>query len=599
MPVLKTRTERVSSRISARVAMLFAAGSLHLFQQPLSTLPTELNTFALPPAFAAAPAPQLRGVLNNSLPLEEKAYHRFVGPFYEQGNYKSEYLKQLTAGGKVYFLACRHDYAEALEALRKLPHNDTGSALYAKAFCLVNLGKNKEAAAAFAAAKAKIGKGFNPGFRFYLQSSRAALLTGDEKGCLKDLKSARAKASENALDTAIPGRLSPLLDRRTIYVYEYKGKYQEAFEGYLYMFNIRGDQFDLKTPIAADPVTKQKAAAWLKSNSSGVPKDASDVETAKFLLTQGKAYLAVGNIAAAKNALDKASEVQIKDPPLMSADRIVLSEKGKLRAINDQARIILIKLCHLDKNWQKGCYYLRRLFTKDPKTEIEQVANIITMSDVPQLVQDKDVKLHSREFENVLDNFELVAYSPNAWQVSQTYSFLKDQTLLKARADIEAGRFRECYDTLEKFIAVNSLNLEGEWSFRQASRKFAYQTHFEHIARLLRIPVGIAAGRVERGLSLAFKPDYPASPQWLAMEDVLLGRKMRDPKHATGAGNQLSVKEFDDYCHFAAAARAMDKKDFKLAANEFGLVSAPQPQDVLSAPRYARALKKWCERQKS
>jgi hypothetical protein len=550
------------------------------------------GTLALPPS------PPVRGVLNNSLPLEEKAYHRFDGPFFEQGNYKSEYMKQLSPGGKVYFLACRHDYAEALEALKKLPKTDTGSALYVKAFCLVNLGKNKEAAAAFAAAKSKIGKDFNPGFRFYLQSSRAALLTGDDKGSLKDLKSARAKASENALDTAIPGRLSPLLDRRTIYVYEYKGKYKEAFEGYLSMFNIRGDQFNLQGPIAADPVTRKKAAAWLKNNSLP-PKDSSDVETAKFFLTQGKAYLAVGNINAAKTSLDKASEVCTRDLPLISSQRVVAAEKGKLRGLNDQARIILVKLCYLDKNYQKGCYYLRRLFAKDPKNEVEQVGNIITMTDVPQLVQEKDMKLHTREFENVLDNHELVAYSPNAWQVAQTYSFSNDPTLLKASAYINAGRFSECYDTLEKFIAENSQKMQGEWSFRQASRKFAFQAQFEHVARLLRIPVGIAAERSERGLSLAFNPDYPASAQWLAIEDVLLGKKMRDPKNASSGANQLSAKEFDDCCHFAAAARAMDKKDFKAAVKEFARIGAPQPKDVSLVPSFARALKKWCEQQKN
>lgn len=552
---------------------------------------------APPQIFALPPAPPLRGVLNNTLPLEEKAYFRFVGPFYLRGDYKNEYMKQLSPGGKVYFLACRHDYSEALEALKKLPKTDTGSALYTKAFCLVNLGKDKEAAAAFAAAKAKIGPNFNPGFRFYLASSRAALRTGDDKGALKDLKSARTKASENALDTAIPGRLSPLLDRRTIYVYEFKGRYKEAFEGYLSMFNIRGDQFNLKGSMAADPGTKQKAAAWLKNNSSA-PKGLSDIDTAKFFLTQGKAYIAVGNLAAAQVALDKASEVQMNDPPLLSENRIYAAQKGKLRAVNDQARILLVKLCHMEKNYGKGCYYLRRLFTKDPKTEIEQVANIITMPDVAQLVEPKDRKLHANDFENVLDNFELVAYSPNAFQQSQIYLFARDATLLKARADIDAERLGECFDDLEKFAAENSQKSQEEWSFRQESRKMAYQAHFQYVARLFRIAVGIASGKSERGLSLNFDREYPPSEQWLAIEDVLLGRKMRNPKHSSNTAYQMSLKEFDHYCHFAAATRAMDKKDFKTAAVEFGKVDQSVSKDGSLAPSYARAMKKWCQRNK-
>ncbi len=55
---------------------------------------------------------------------------------------RGEYMQLLSPGGRVYFLACRHDFAEALAELKKFPKNDTGSALYVKGFCL---GKSREA----------------------------------------------------------------------------------------------------------------------------------------------------------------------------------------------------------------------------------------------------------------------------------------------------------------------------------------------------------------------------------------------------------------------------------------------------------------------
>ncbi len=537
------------------------------------------------------------GALEKSVPLEEKAYTRYLGPFYKTYDFKGEYMKLLSPGGKVYFLACRHDFAEALAELKKLPKNDTGSALYVKAFCLENLGKHQEAIAAFTAAKAKIDLVFHPGFRFYLQSSRAFLKAGNEKESFKDLKTANEKILDNTPDDQSAGIIMHMIDRRKILMGELKGKYREACEGYLFTFNFRGDQFHLKDSIVADAATKQKAAEWLKGNAN-VPPGASDVETARFLLTQGKAYLAVANVVAAKSSLEKASALEMSDPPLTQAERQIMDESGPLRKVKDQARVLLVKLFYREKNYQKCCVYLRKLYARDPLAELDNSCNIIAMRDVPQLVQQKDLALHSVDFENRLDFYDTIAYSPTKKQIGQVYSIYKDANFLKAREEVDAGRFSECYRALTNFMydSTEFAEKRKDYSFQQISRKMPYSTHYQHAAKLIQVAVGIASGNSARGLSLLVGGKKDMSDQWLAIEDVLLGRRMRDPKHSVTTGHALTIKEFDEYCHFAAAVRAMDKKDLKTAAKEFGRIDPPNPKVNSFVPHYARALKKWCEK---
>lgn len=555
-------------------------------------LPGQLQVHASPQAEV-----KRGGALESSMRLEEKAYQRYLGSFYKTYDFKGEYMKQLSPGGKVYFLACRHDFTEALAALKKLPKNDTGSALYVKAFCLENLGKHQEAVAAFTAAKAKIDLVFHPGFRFYLQSSRAFLKAGNEKESFKDLKTANEKILDNTPDDQSAGIIMHMIDRRKILMGELKGKYREACEGYLFTFNFRGDQFRLKDSIVADAATKRKAAEWLKGNIN-VPAGASDVETARFLLTQGKAYIAVANLAAAKSSLEKASALEMFDPPLTQAERQIMDETGPLRKVKDQARVLLVKLYYKEKNYQKCCVYLRKLYSRDPQTELDSSCNIIAMRDVPQLVQKKDVDLHSVDFENRLDFYDTISYSPTKKQIGQVYSIYKDASFLKAREEVDAERFNECYKSLEKFMYESTYFAEKQkdYSFMQISRKNSYLTDYQHAAKLLQSAVGIAAGRKERGLSLSVGGNHAMSDQWLAIEDVLLGRKMRDPKHAVTTGHALTLKEFDEYCHFAAAVRALDKKDLKTATKEFGRIGPPNPKVPSFLPSYAHALKKWCEK---
>ncbi len=127
--------------------------------------------FFLAVAFVAgfAMTEKANSVQLESLPLEEAAYYRVIGGANPAGkNWKAEYIKKLSPGGKAYFLACRRDYKEALLALEKVPKRDTGSYFYVKAFCLEGLGRHAEALKFFDTAKAKINDDFNPGFRFYL-----------------------------------------------------------------------------------------------------------------------------------------------------------------------------------------------------------------------------------------------------------------------------------------------------------------------------------------------------------------------------------------------------------------------------------------------
>ena len=59
--------------------------------------------------------------------LEVLAYMVYTGGVVN--SVKNVYMKRLSPGGRVYFLACRRDYAEALAELDKLPKRNTGSGL--------------------------------------------------------------------------------------------------------------------------------------------------------------------------------------------------------------------------------------------------------------------------------------------------------------------------------------------------------------------------------------------------------------------------------------------------------------------------------------
>ena len=352
------------------------------------------------------------GVLD-SLPLEEAAYYKVNGAAKAGGrDYKNEYLKKLSPGGKAYFLACRHDYKEALWALEKVPKRNTGSYYYVKAFCLEGLGKHAEAARNYDLARSKIGASFSPGFRFYLECATAYMRNGEEKKAQENLDIAGPESEEYGKYEAYPRFVRMEIKKRKVAVVELKGRYKEAFEKYLQDFNHVSDQFHLKESLEGDTESKARARSWLSVHAPPPPGNPATQE-AVYYLTAGKANMVLGNIAEAKKALEKAIHASLLQNAPVAPIRRRHEDVLMLRQIGDQAKSVLVKIYYKEQNYRKCCEYMRTLFKTEVMESIDTIYNTIAMHDVAELVTDKDVDLHDRMMMFKLDKGDLV-YPPPA-----------------------------------------------------------------------------------------------------------------------------------------------------------------------------------------
>ncbi len=523
---------------------------------------------------------------------DEMAAYRKVDGKQGSSEARSRYMKLLSPGGQVYFLACRRDYQEALDALKSLPRNSSGSHLYVQAFCLEGLGKHQEAVKTYQLAKSKIGFAFNPGFRFFLESGKASMLAGNDKNAIADFEAARVKVIANPSNESDVEWVVPLLEKRKIAAIELKGRHKEAFEKYLAIFNKTKDQFHLQESLTADEIIKKKASIWLKDHPS-VPANVTDEETAKFYVTQGKAYLATGNLLAGKKSLDSAVNIKVVSHSPLLFERRAHLESAELTSIQDPAKILLVKLNFKEQNYRECCKFIRKLFNRDPFNELVMY-DIISIRDVPQLVLQKDVDLHSAELESFLDRCDYVVFHPSKEEISKRYDFLKDPLYVRAMEEVEADRFAACYDTLAEFLTAKQPS-----SAVDHYRWQMFATHYSHVANLYKIAVGIAAKKSERGLSLLHGYRTMTS-EWTAIEDVLLGRKRRPVDKNVFDYGHMTDREVDAYCHFAAAVRAMSQKNMKQAISEFSAVKVDQSLTGRKSPlmTYTASLKRYCEKQK-
>ena len=354
------------------------------------------------------PENTLAGQLDK-LSAEEAAYYRVSGGSHSMAgrDWKGDYMKKLSPGGRAYFLACRRDYKEALLTLEKLPRRDTGSYFYVKAFCLEGLGRHAEAVKNYEAAKSKIGPDFHPGFRFYLQCATANMKVGNEKKSLADLDMAGPSSEEYGKFASYPRFVRDEVSKRKCAVSEYRGRYKEAFEKYLALFNMVNDQFRFHESLTGDAESKARATDWLGKHAEPTSFK-SETEQSIYYLTKGKANMVLGNIAEAKRCLARASQGQSRDCAPLAAERLKYEDPSVLMRIKDQAKTLLVKIYYKEKDYRKCCQYMRCLFSTEVMESFETIYNTIAMHDVRQLVTQKDVDLHNPALEFKLDQADLV-----------------------------------------------------------------------------------------------------------------------------------------------------------------------------------------------
>ncbi len=353
-------------------------------------------------------AEEKRAELKHKLEVFSKWLHSEEGLAYAAflGNkpnvpYKERYLAELSPGGKIYFLTCRKDYSEALKLLDKFPKRDSGSGLYVRAKCLDGLHRRLDAIAMYAKAKAKIGKDFDPGFRFYLHYSTAQVAAGQDVEAMKNLKIATLKSDDADKYAATKMAVVRSILNRLYYLEERKGKYKEAFNHYLNLFGDAKSQFHLDDPITVDSEIKARAGKWLKEHQTS-PAGSDPLALCKYLTTAAKAQIACGNEAKAKESLREAVELRelsVKDLP----DELSDDSFSALAKARNTASALLIELDIKDKDYKSACKHIRATFVTDPAKDDLRLFTCLSMHDLSQLVTERDRELHSIVAEERLD----------------------------------------------------------------------------------------------------------------------------------------------------------------------------------------------------
>jgi len=314
---------------------------------------------------------------------------------------KSRYLAKLSQGGKIYFLTCRQDYGEALKLLDVFAKRDTGSGMYLRAKCLDGMHKRLEAISAFAKAKAKIGKDFSPGSRFYLHFSAAQAAAGQDLEAIRNLKLAIEKSDTAEQYSSSRSEIVTSALKRLYYLEEKKGKYQSAFDHYLSLRGTDRSQFTLDAPITANGAIKVKAEKWLKENATS-PKTNDPLVQCKYFTTAAKAYLAMANTSKAKDCL--AAAVGLKEPGMSNLPAELTDDPlSPFRQAHEAASNLLITLDLKDNDYKSACKHIRSTFVTDPAREDQNNLTCLSMKDISSLVTERDKALHSSTAEERLD----------------------------------------------------------------------------------------------------------------------------------------------------------------------------------------------------
>lgn len=397
-----TQARRISKYgLKTAYALILAAtfGSLSqdsLAQQRLTPAQQAQLNEQIKQEVAKVIADQKRWIMSK----EGLAYASFVGSV-KHPELKTQYMQQLSEGGKIYFLTCRQDYAEALKLLDKFPKRETGSALYLRAKCLDGQRKRLDAIGVYDKAAKKIGKGFSPGFRFYLHYAAAQAAAGKDVEALKNLRSAAERAVDAEKYSSSKTAVAQAVMKRVGYLQEKRGKYKEAFDNYLAMFGEAQSQFHLDQPIEVDASVKSRAGKWLKEHPTP-PVGADSLARCKYLTTAAKAHLALGDEKKAKETLEQAIAVREKSSNEIPSE-LTEDPFSVLSQARDVASSILIRLDIRDKDYKSACKHIRATFVTDPARDDQKMLQCISMADIPDLLTKKDRDLHSSIAEQRLD----------------------------------------------------------------------------------------------------------------------------------------------------------------------------------------------------
>jgi tetratricopeptide (TPR) repeat protein len=402
-PCSENSAPKSHSSLAGRLALLLSVAVAIVFASPQIYAQDRLT-----PAQRAELTKKLQEEVNQKIRMLDKwtrseeglAYTTVVGTA-QNTAFKNKYMQKLSPGGKIYFLTCRQDYSEALKLLDKFPKRDTGGCLYLRAKCLDGQHKRLDAIAIYAKAKAKIGKEFNPGFRFYLHTAAAQAAAGQDVEALKNLKIAVQKSDDADKYASNKTNVARSVLSRLSYLQEKRGKYQAAFENYLNMFGEAKSQFHLDEPIEVDSNIKSRAEEWLTEHPT-IPSEKDPLALCKYLTTAAKARLALGDVSKAKETLERA--IELREPAISDTPRELtddpFSPLGKAR---DIASSLLIRLDIKDKDYKAACKHIRATFVTDPARDDQKLLTCISMRDVAEVVTQRDRDLHSPIGEERLD----------------------------------------------------------------------------------------------------------------------------------------------------------------------------------------------------
>ncbi len=449
---------------------------------------------------------------------------------------KQKYMQKLSPGGKIYFLACRQDWQEALDLLERFPRKNTGSALYVKAYCLEKLKRHEEAIRIYAQANSKVDMIFNPGFKFYFHYADAQINAGLLRDALKNLDVAESKY-ETAPKYGYTGQAAFNMMRRLKYVVlEKDGQYEKAFQGYRHQLDPHQKVFkNLDEKLDRSPAKRAAAEKYLKENPRAPRSDLTN-EYLDYLFSTGNAMLILGRKA---EAIEYYKKIDAFKPWYEVRKTKIVEKESDLKVIKVNAQVALIKLAYQDKDFKQCCELMRNVFatfSADPVEYAEHKYAVISMKDVPQLVVQHDVDLHSQTAELTLDRRPLVSNVPRDELVGdKRRAFLKrqrrrkglyssDPLLAKAHEQILAAQFGRCYTSLDEFLRTNSVLSSAHRGTREGQRASVFDRHYVYKVRLLQLAAGYGAGMKSQALSFRIYSEPRKSLRWRAIEARLLGR---------------------------------------------------------------------------
>ncbi len=521
------------------------------------------------------------------LPLEQMAY---VMPLKENfcSAWKKKYLQMLSPGGKAYFLANRRTYDSALVELEKLPGPQSGSRLYVKAFCLQGLGRCKEAVQVYVQAKAKTGLVFNPGSKFFFHMAAAQLQTGDWDGCLKSLETASHKSAQSQRYQRSAKIIRDTAARRKFTVMEKRGQYKEAFEGYLQLFPEQ-ERGLLTKPLTGDTMVESEATLWLKNYENQAPPKEKE-KRANFFLKAGAAHLRLGNLNSAIRSFEQVISIEPYVRNRIETETARVEVGTVLGKCRDAAKGNLVRIYFSQKKFSKCCSQIRSMFLINPLVDPQFWLCSISMDDVPELVRQEDVNLHSMTVEHLLDERLLEAFGPSRVKYTGPNPFVADSLLKKAGSQIQKKSFSECFDTLQLFIDTNERFCVSKAFDTAPERTASFMQDFDYKARLLQQGAAMAAGKIQTPSRLQSDLPLYKHADWDAIENNLLGiyRKKNTKNDQT-----LSKPDFLARWHFASAVYKMHLKEYRSAAEDFKLAAANSDADK-DVSIYSDALHAFC-----